>query len=444
MFSMLLAPVLALAAQHPALPSAGGDSASPVAAERPALSERAERTLQLPPLLAAIRSRNPDLIALDRERAAALDRAIAAGSLPHPMVGFAVRNLPVDSFALDRDMMTMTEVMVRQAIPWFGKRGLRREAVERNAALARAEQEVQCLALEEAAVSAYANLWFATASVGVVREQREAIGRFARIARGRYASGGGSQSDLLRADVELARMEDPLLELEEMQVAARATLAALLDAPVDEVEGVPEAPPLPPLPTDLQPLLDRIASHPEVRALEEQARRSELEARLHEKERWPDPELELAYGVRALGADMVGVELMFTLPVFAGAKEDRLAAASRSEARAARSRRDALVRRLEGEVRSAFAAAGRQLELVRLYDEEIVPRAERNLASAIGSYQAGTVDFLTLLDARVQLQSQQLEALRARANYVRQLARLARAAGVSLFELSRAASEVEP
>lgn len=397
--------------------------------------------LSLAPLLEKVRQDNPDLLALDEERAAALDRAVAAGAFPDPSLGFAVRNLPVPSLSFREDMMTMKEVMVRQPFPWFGKRGLRREAVEKDAALAEAEKAARELALVEAAVGAYANLWLASASEAVVEAQRRDLARFAAIARGRYAAGGGSQADLLRADMELARIEEPLLELEEARGAARAALAALARMDWAALDGTPAPPPMPELPADPVPLLARIDAHPELRALEAQAERSEIEARAALRDRWPDPEIGLAYGQRDGLDDMIGAEVMFRIPVFAGAREERLAAAARAEARAARARHEALRERLVGEARAAWAAASRQRALVRLYDEEIVPRAARNLESAIGAYQAGAVDFLTLLDARVQLQGQQLEALRARANYVRQLARLARATGVPLFD-DPAATEV--
>lgn len=402
----------------------------------------AAETLSLAPLLETVRARNPDLHALDEERAAALDRAVAAGSMPHPSLGFAVRMLPLDTLSFNDDMMTMKEVMVRQEFPWFGKRDLAREAAGKNADIAEAQRASQMLALEEITVSAYANLWLASASVEVVEGQREALGRFAHIARGRYAAGGGSQSDLLRADVEFARIDEPLLALDEARIESRATLAALADVDLAAVEGDPEAPPLPPLPENVEPFLAAVPSHPDLRAIAVQAEQHEVEARVAEKDRWPNPEVGIAYGQRNDLPDMIGAEVMFQIPVFASSKEDKLASASRSQARAARSRADALQRRLESEVRAAWAAASRHHERIRLYDEEIVPRAERNLISATGAYQSGSVDFLTLLDARVQLQNQQLEALRARASYVRELARLARASGVSLLSILQPADEV--
>lgn len=432
MFSSLFMPLLAAATLH---------------AADPAPPPPAGETLALAPLLDAVVERNPNLAALDADRAAALDRAVAAGSMPHPVLGFAVRNVPTDSFSFSADMMTMKEVMLRQQFPWFGKRALRREAVQQNAAVAEAERAAQALALQQATAEAYANLWLATESVALVQEQERALQRFTRIVRGRYAAGGGSQSDLLRADVELVRIREPLLDLDAARSTSRAALATLLASPIRELQGTPEAPPLPPLPADPEALFAHVQAHPELRVLDEQAEGREIEARLAERDRWPDPEIGLSYGQRndqngMEVPDMIGAEIMIRIPVFASSKEDRLAAAARSEARATRSRREGRANELLGEARGAYAAARQQQELMRLYDEEILPRARRNLESATGSYQAGSVDFLTLLDAQVQLQTQQLEALRARANYVRHVARLSRATGVSLFRNANAAAEV--
>src|SRR5690606_29543120 len=60
--------------------------------------------LSLAPLLEKVRQDNPDLLALDEERAAALDRAVAAGAFPDPSLGFAVRNLPMPSLSFREDM----------------------------------------------------------------------------------------------------------------------------------------------------------------------------------------------------------------------------------------------------------------------------------------------------------------------------------------------------
>lgn len=390
-------------------------------------------SLSLREVIRDVRASNRDLDALDESRRAILERAVAAGSMPHPSVGFAVKNLPVPSFSFTDDMMTMTEVMVWQRFPWFGKRALRREAEGLGATEVEAQAGALGLALEEAAVGAYANLWLAVSSRAVVLEQQQALERFAQLARNRYAAGGGNQSDVFRAEVELVRIREPLVALDELESNARAALAALMARESGLLPGSPEPIPLPAFPEDSSSWLAKIPAHPELEAIRQQEQRSVLDEKLALRDRWPDPEVGLMYGVRAEGEDMIGVEVMFHLPVFASSKEDRLAAASRAEARSAASRREARQSGLVAEARAAFASAATQRELMRLYDDDLLPRASRSLESAGAAYRAGRVDFLTLLDARVQLQSQQIEALRTRAGYLREFARWQRAVGVSFL-----------
>lgn len=393
-----------------------------------------EKEVSLAEVVSEIRRRNPDLAAMDASRVAALERSVAAGAMPHPSVGFAITNVPVPSFSLTEDMMTMSpEIMVRQQFPWFGKRALRRDIEGTGASAVEAEAAAFQLELEEAAAASWANLWLAVSSRSVVLEQQRTLERFSQLAKARYAAGAGSQSDLLRADVELARIREPLASLDEMEHRARVALAALLALEGGVFEGRPVAPVLPDLPPTPEPLLTSVESHPEIKGLEVQEERSLLEERLARRDRWPDPEVGLMYGVRAEGHDMVGVEVMFTLPIFASSREDRLAAAARSDARSASLRKEARSNGLKAEARAAFQGAATQARLLSLYEDELLPRARRNLESAISSYRSGSVDFLTLLDARVQLQAQELDSLRARAAYLREWARLQRALGVSLF-----------
>ncbi len=385
--------------------------------------------------------RNQDLAALASDREAAGHRAVAASAFPNPSVGFAVRSLPVPSFSFTDDEMTMTEVMVRQPIPWFGKRDLRREVGTKDADIAAALGGLQRLALAEATADAYAELWLARASREAVDRQLEALERLAQLARSRFASGGARQADVLRAESELAQIHLPLYRLEEQEAAASARLAALL-ASETAVRGAPSTPLLPILP-DEHELFAGLDSHPELRVLSEREAQARVEARLATREKWPDPEVGLAYGFRIGMPDMIGAEVVFPIPVFAGSNQDRQAAAARADAEAASRRRSARRDSLVADVRSAWAAVRQQAQRLHLYEEEILPRGRRTGDAALGAYQAGGVDFLTVLDAEVLRFGQELEVLSARADYLRARARLARAAGSldTLFSLNAGGSK---
>lgn len=409
-FAAVAAPALAWAEGAPASPP--GDPPS---------------TLALGPLIDDVLRSNRDVAAYEAETRAAGERAVAAGAFPAPMVGFAIRSLPVPSFSFTEDEMTMKEVMLKQRLPWFGKRELRREAEGKVAEASVSATENTRLALAEATADAYAGLWLSLASREVIERRAADLQRLATLARARLSSGGERQADVLRAEMEVARIRVPLLELEEEEARERAFLAALLSRD-EPLAGAPVLPDGGLLPSEAE-LLAAIHSHPELVALSKQEERAKLEARLASKDKWPDPEVGLAYGFRTGLPDMIGAEVSIALPIFASSDQDRRSAAATADARAAADRREARKSNLVAEARAALAALKAQALRLAVYEDEILPRARLTVRSATGAFQSGGVDFLTVLDAQVQRHAEELEALRARAELLRARARLARATG---------------
>jgi outer membrane protein TolC len=67
--------------------------------------------------------------------------------------------------------------------------------------------------------------------------------------------------------------------------------------------------------------------------------------------------------------------------------------------------------------------------VVHLYEEKILPATQRSLDSALANYTSGKLDFLRLLDAERQLNTQREMYYQALADYHRRLAELERAVG---------------
>lgn len=371
--------------------------------------------------------RNPDLQAYEREAQAVLDRAEAGAAFPDPVVGFSVHDLPVPSFSFREDMMTMSEAMVSQRFPWFGKRDLRRRSEGKGAEVIASRQEGHALELAEAVAEAYAQLWLAHNTRTLLEEQKAALDRLASLTRQGLSVGAGRQADVLLAEAEAESLSQSLLRIEEEEARARFALAALLSAE-RPVAGVPTELPSLPLPTldGLEVALDR---HPELEALRHRKEAFHLEAELARKEKIPDPEISLSYGVRVEHPDMVSLGVSFPIPIFGASRADRLASAASSEAQAVerrlQGRRDALI----SAVRSAHARAKAELERERLYEEEILPRMRRSAQASAAAYVAGRGSLLTVIDQERNVFAREIERLQARAESFVALVRVATRAG---------------
>jgi len=81
------------------------------------------------------------------------------------------------------------------------------------------------------------------------------------------------------------------------------------------------------------------------------------------------------------------------------------------------------------EVQASLAQASQSQRVVHLYEEKIIPAAQRSLDSAQANYTSGKLDFLRLLDAERQLYTQRELHYQAIAEYHRRLAELERAVG---------------
>jgi outer membrane protein TolC len=331
---------------------------------------------------------------------------------------------------LRTDMATSMapSVQAMQTIPIPGKLGLSSK-IAKQATLAEAAQAAEAWwAVRSRVALAFYELYGIDQALAVMAETLGLLQNFETVARSLYASGGGRQADVLRASVEVARLRAEITRLEAGREGAAARLNAVLDRPADT--PVP-SPALSPLPLDL-PAIDTLhswaeASRPLLEGLRIRVEQAETRRALARKELWPDLTVGVQYGqargltgTERMGSAMIG----FSLPIFAGRRQLKL----REEAAALEQASEAELTEQRAEVSARIqelvAALEQDRALIALYRREVLPQAAANVASALAAYKAGTVDFLTLIDAQT-----------GHNTYVRELHALVAEYGATVAEL---------
>ena len=331
--------------------------------------------------------------AVDAEAAAARERAVAAGSLPDPEARVGAVNLPVDSFALDAEDMTMLEVGVMQRFPAGKTRSLGRARLESTASGLDAEARDRALQARLEVERAWRQLDYLDQLSTLLDDEARWIGALVDGATAAYAAGDGGQLELVDARLMALEVEERRLVLAREREAAQADLARWIGEPAYN-----ERRPAPPVTAGAPPLEGLLASlrrHPRVEALDRLREASELDVDLAAERYKPSFGLDLAYGFRqgrGMGGadrpDMLTAMLTFDIPLFTGNRQDREAGAARSEARAAEARRTDLLREMESRLRATHARATRLDELVQLYDSEIQRLADVSVEAALAAYRA--------------------------------------------------------
>lgn len=429
----------------------GGAVAAGLASAPLAAQERAS----LAELLEEARSRNPELAAAERLAEAAAARVPQAGALPDPMLSVGLMNVPIDGFSLRHDGMTMGSIQLGQRLPAPGTRGTREAiATERYEAAERDADEVAQAVLTRLK-QAYFELLFVDRAVDVLTRNRALLVDLAEVATARFAVGRTPQQDVLRAQTEVTRLEEQLAGVDARRVAALAEINAILIRPAT-------APIVPEYPEPVRALalaapasgaftaaaLDAGLGEglPSLAELQEQAVRTRpmllahvhrIEAardavRLAERERFPDIDVMLGYGTRWDRSDMISATVSVPLPVFAGRKQNQAVAEAERELAAEELGHHRMVAELQAEVAARYAALVRTREQILLLTEGVIPQARATIESATAAYQAGSVEFASLLEAQATLFRNEIELARRMADFGRELAALERAAGVEL------------
>jgi outer membrane protein TolC len=381
-----------------ALALASRAGAQDVAASQPAL--------RLGTLLDAVERVNPRLGAARAIARAAWARVPGVTRPPDPQLQLGWMNFEIPSLR-PMESIGMTQLQLMQMLPVAGKLRLAGAAETARADATATRVADVSFDLRARTAMAFYDLYSTDGALGVARDTRRLLQDIAEIAGRMYQVGEGRQSDVLRADVELARMQEEIIRMETMRTAMAARLNALLVQPADAMVGDPRLPVFPPEPPSLDSLT-RLAerNRPMIRAGAQDVDAADAVARLATREIWPDLQLGVQFGRQAgplgpqgMGSLMIGA----SLPVYAKDRQLRL----REEADAMRAMAAADLASIRTETRGAVAEATANLMRARrlgaLYRTSVLPQAAATVASSLSAYRVGSVNFMTLLDAQMTL-----------------------------------------
>ena len=394
-------------------------AAFPAGAQELTLAEAERLALRDDPVMAGLGAR---ALAFD-------EQSVADGQLPDPKLKLALMYLPVDSFDLTQEAMTVAKVGLRQTFPRGSTLALR---TERGGALAGAERARR---LDEARKIvrgvrlSWLEAFYWTRSAVVLGESRMAVENLIQVSQFLYSTGRQNQQDVIRAELEFSLLEDRLIDIAAKQDVARAELAKWIGA--DGARPLPAA--LPDLAEPRPPavVLAALAGHPSIAAEDRliQARQNDID--LARQAYRPEWSVDLSYGYRGGEdmrrgdrADFLSFMVTVDLPFFTERRQDRRLSASKHRAAAALHRRDDRLRELRRVLESEHATWARLGERERLYEQAVVQRAGENYDASLRAYRNDVTEFTTVMRAQLIEIDTRLRWLRVRVDRAKTQAKL--------------------
>jgi outer membrane protein TolC len=352
--------------------------------------------------VAEVLERNPGLKARGLESQSYRRDATAAGILPDPEISIMLDRVPERMGG----EMPMIRYQVNQMLPWPGKLGLMRDALNRRADGKAALAQLKMLDLTREAKQAVLMLRVNVALRELNRVNRELLTTIVESTLARYGAGTGGHHEVARAEVERGALDVEEIDLDGERVSTVAMMNALRDRPVElPIDDPPileaQAEAIPTL-NDMTQLAE--SRRPELAAMRAMRREESTMAELNRRERLPDLMAGIWYNQMLGEPDSVGVMLGANLPVFGVTRRNRMAEASELRAQSAESEINAMRAMIRFEVADALRrlrTASRALDLVRNVAE---PRARESYGSSLSAYVTGTADIIGVLEAWRALQ----------------------------------------
>jgi outer membrane protein TolC len=353
--------------------------------------------------------------------AAMRERAVMDGQLMDPQLRVGAVNVPVDSFSLDAEEMTMLEVGVVQEFKPGQSRQLSRKQMEQLASA----MDATALDRERIVRREVRKLWTQLAYIGAARAllvgQTSWVEQMRQSAKARYASGEGRQLDMLQAGLDAAMLREQQLDLDRDDAMYRSQLSFWLGA--DEAARVQ--------PTGLSPraeleplatLQARLSEHPAQLDYMRRIDAAQTAADVARELRKPAWMLDVSYGFRQQAPDGMSrpdmMSAMFTvgLPLFRGDRQDRAVSAARLEAQGLDERHDDHQREMQAMLVEAWNTVYRTAELERFYETDLLPLADQSVTAALLGWRSNRTMLEEVVMARRLALETQMKHLRLAAD----------------------------
>lgn len=355
-------------------------------------------------------------------RADALEeQAVAAGQLPDPVLRVGIANFPIESGGFTTEGMTQGQLGIRQTFPRGKTRSFSTQQFQSLSAEMDRNANARARDVLTSVRTAWLDAFFWERAHAIVSDSRPYFDDLVTVTRSLYGVGKKDQQDVLRAELELSRLDDRLIEIERRRRSARAALSQWI-GPESTRSIARKLPAWGSLPS-LNLLSDELTRHPAVLASEAQIDARIAGVRLAEELRKSGWAVDLGYGYRdgnlpdgSPRSDFVSVSVTVDLPFFRKNRQDRKIGAALSERRAAQNSREALLRRLSSQLEAEFARWQELTRRIELYEQRLLIQAADQSRAALAAYRSEAGDFddvmrgvIDNLNAQLDLERLQIE-----------------------------------
>lgn len=378
-------------------------------------------------------NRNPSLKASFYEWKSSIKKISKEFSLPDPQLSYTEYLESVETRVGPQER----SFSITQKFPMMDKLWIRKSKAFKTSEAAYYNFEKQRLDIIFQITDAYYEYVYLNKAIILTKESMKLLGNFESVAQSRYASGLQKNQDLLKVQVELGKLENDLYSLEDLRISLMARLNALLNLPQSNLLPWPDDTLEEVLLTDeydhTEKLIESLKdNNPQLQALTQNVEKNKDSLKLSKREYIPDltvgfTQINTGEAINSSmansGKDAQMIMFSVNVPIWF----NRLNA-DVQETQAILKSSENMRLNMENELLAKLALVNYKMHDAQrqsgLYKDALIPKAVQTLNATQSGYEAGDVDFLSLIDAQRMLLNFQMTYYRHNANFNQRLAEL--------------------
>ncbi|MCP4984734.1 MAG: TolC family protein [Colwellia sp.] len=365
----------------------------------------------------------------------------AASSMPDPKMSVGVANLPTNGFDFGQEGMSQLKAGITQMFPRGDTLAIKNQQL-------RIESEAfpfQRNDREAKVAVTVGSLWLDTyrvqQSIALIEKNRSLFEQLADVAQASYSSAVGKtrQQDIVRAQLELTRLDDRLDILAQQQNGHLGMLSQWLSnafsgnsnqITFNQLHMMKLTPQLPEIEllnsklifeeprVSVEALANHFTKHPAVFALDKKISATKTGINLAEQQYQPEWGVNASYGYRdddPMGnsrADLFSVGVTFDLPLFTKNRQDMAVKSAISKTEAVKTEKILLLRQLLGAFSSGKGRLLRLHERKALYQNKLLPQIHDQAEASLTAYTNDDGDFAEVVRSRIAVLNAEIEQLK--------------------------------
>jgi outer membrane protein TolC len=379
---------------------------------------------------------DPWLTANKHQQQALESMSEAVNTLPTPTMTLGLANLPVDSFNFSQEAMTQVKVGVSQKFPRGDSITIKNQQLRIKSQAYPYQRQDRAAKVAVEVANLWLDIYQRQESIVLINKNRKLFEQLVNIAQARYGSFAGvtGQQDIVRAQLEVTRLDDRLTQLAQQQSSLWGALKqwlispnalqrdneVLLSTPLFSTMMVSkQLPSVQPLLADLLPLQSRdsqsalhkitrvMQNHPAILAINKQILATKTGIQLAEQAYQPEWGINAHYGYRdddPMGtsrSDFFSIGFSFDLPLFTNTSQDMAVKSAISSTEAVKTEKLLVMRQLLSRYDSAQATLTQLQARKSLYQKQLIPQTNALAKAALTAYNNDRGDFIDVIKARI-------------------------------------------